>query len=96
MITQLSDINGIGSHLVDDSVLVIDPARPVTRKSMLERLRFSNSFEWFVLDLLDEGVDAAKNLPVRLLPVQVILPSIIGKYEFQSDSSRSVPSPPSS
>jgi hypothetical protein len=30
VIAQLGDMDGIGSHLVDDSVLVIDPARPVS------------------------------------------------------------------
>ena len=96
MITQLSDVNGVGSHLVDDSVFVVDPARPVSRKSVLEGLRFSNSFEWIALDLLDERIDAAEHFPVRLLPVQVILPGMVGEYELQSDSSRSVPAPSSS
>ena len=49
---------------------------------MFEWFGFANSFKWITFDLFYEIVYLLEDFPVSFLPVKVILPSIIGKYEF--------------
>lgn len=63
---------------------------------MFERFGFADSFKWIAFDLFDERVDPLEDFLVSFLPIQVILPRMIGEYELQYKSSLSDPWPSSS
>jgi hypothetical protein len=96
MVAQLSYENGIRSGFVYDSTFLGEATRPVPNESVFERLGLADSFIRIVLYIFDEGVDSLEDFPVSLLPVKIILPGMIGKYEIQSKNPLSVPSPSSS
>ncbi len=58
---------------------------------MFERLRLAYSFKWLAFNFFDEVVDSSEDFFIGFLPIKIILPSIIGKYELQSKRSLSVP-----
>lgn len=92
MISKLGDMNRIIGNFVNETMLVVDPTRPVTRKCVFEWLGFSDPLEWIPHGLFDEGIDATKDFFIRFLPVQVIIPGVIRENEFQSMRSLAVPS----
>lgn len=96
VVAELSDENGVVLDLVDEPMLVIDAARPITPKGMSQRLRLAGAAVRLSLYLSEEMVDPADQLTVGLLPVQVVLPSPLGEGELQSARSRSAPPPRSS
>ena len=63
---------------------------------MFEWFRFAYPFKWVAFNFPDEFINSPEDFFIRLLPIKVILPSIIGKYELQSKSSLSDPLPSSS
>ena len=63
---------------------------------MFEWLRFADSFKWIAFNFFDEAIDSSEDFFISFVPIEVILPSIIGKYELQSKSSLSDPLPSSS
>jgi len=86
VIPDLSDEKSIRPNLVHDPMLIIDPSGPVAGKGMLQGLKLSGPLEWGMLDLLDQPVDAFENPSVGALPIQVIVPSMLGKDEFHTIS----------
>jgi len=63
---------------------------------MFEWLRFAYSFKWIAFNFFDELIDSSEDFFIGFLPIKVVLPGIIGKYELQSKSSFSDPLPSSS
>ena len=96
MITQLRDKNGVLGRPVDEAVFVIDASRPVAGKAVLEGFGFAGAGEGVTHDLMDEPIDAVEHLPVGLLPVEIVLPGMLRKDEFHSESFRAFPPPRSS
>ena len=96
VISQLGNQNCIIRNFINESMLVIDSPGPVAGKSMFQRFRFANTLKRAALNFLNEGVDTAKNLFVRFLPINVIVPGMVGKNELHSISSFSFPLPFSS
>lgn len=63
---------------------------------MFQRLRFPDSFKGIAFDFFNKCVDPPEDLLVGLLPIQVILPCMVGENQLHSISSLSVPFPSSS
>jgi hypothetical protein len=59
-------------------MFIIDAARSVPRQAMFQRIGLANPSERGTLDVPDQGIDALEHLPVRALPMQIILPSVRG------------------
>lgn len=93
VISELRNLQLISRDPVDHSVLIIDPAGPIPRQGMLQRLRLPRSFEWSAHNLADESIDSTKYLLVRPLPDQVVFPGVFGEDDPHSTSSRSRPCP---
>ncbi len=96
MIAKLCYVNGIFGDFVDNSMLVIDSAGPVSRKGMFQWFGFAGAFEWSPRDLLDQSVYSLQNSFVGSLPVEIVIPSVFRENEFQWIRLRSMPFPPSS
>lgn len=96
VITQLGDEERLPHHLVNDAVLIIDAPRPVPRQRMLQRLRLADAGKGRPRNLPDERVDALEQFLIGLLPVQVILPGLLGEDQLHSARLRSWPLPSSS
>jgi hypothetical protein len=96
MITQLSYKDSSFSRTVNNAVLVVDASGPVTGKTVFERFRFAWTRERIVHDLMDQPVYSFEHVLVRLLPVKIVLPGILGKDQLHSASLRVFPPPRSS
>jgi hypothetical protein len=55
--------------LVNHTIFFVDVPGPVTGKTVLERLGFTDAFKWFPLGFFDKLVDAVKHLFVGFLRV---------------------------
>ena len=77
MITELGNKHGIVLNLVNDPVFVRNAARPVTGQGVFQGLWLSNALEGRSFDLLDQTVDATKNLLIGSLPIEIIVPGMI-------------------
>ena len=100
MIAALSDFQRLriaaAFDAIKQSMLSIDPPRPIARKISTERLWLPDSGERVALAFSNERIDASRNLGVRRLPVKIILPSIfVEHHSHGSMSSCSTPSPAS-
>ena len=96
MIPQLSYKNSILSRPVNNAVLVVDAAGPVTGEAMFERFGFAGTCEGLIHDHMDQPVDAVEHVFVGLWPVEVVLPGVPGKDQLHSASLRVLPPPRSS
>lgn len=96
VVSKLSDVKGIFENFVNESMFFGDASRPISRKSMFEGLRLANAFKWVSPGFFDHVIDAPKNLSVRVLPIEIVVPSVFGKDELHSTNSLSMPSPFSS
>ena len=63
---------------------------------MFERLRFAKSLKRVARGFLYKGVNTAEYFSICFLPVQIVIPCVVGEDEVQSMSSLLVPSPFSS
>ena len=63
---------------------------------MFQWFRFADTLKRVAFCLLYEGVDTAKDFFVSFLPIDIIVPGIIGENELHSKSSLSTPLPFSS
>ena len=90
---KLRDQKRIVLDAIDDTVFSGYPARPETGQSMLQGFGLSYSSERIPLNLLDQLVDPLDYLPVLFLPVQTILPRLVGENNPHSASFRSTPLP---
>ena len=76
MIARLGDLYPIIRNPINQPMLVGYSARPVSRKSVLQRLRLTDAFIRIVArNILNQLVNLVQNLAIKLLPVEVILPS---------------------
>ena len=62
-------------------------------KPVLERLGLADPLVAIAFDILDERVDALKNLAVLRLPPEVVLPGARVPYQLHSARSCRIPSP---
>jgi hypothetical protein len=63
---------------------------------MFQGLGLANALERGPLYLPDQSIDPLEDFPVRALPIEIILPGVLGENEPHSRSSRSMPPPDSS
>jgi len=94
MIPNLSEKDCVFSRTVDNAVLVIDAPRPVTGKPVFKRL--AGTRERGSHNLMNEAVDALEHVSVSRLPVEVVLPCMLGKDQLHLASLRTLPPPRSS
>ena len=96
VVSKLSYVKGVFENFVNEPMFFGDASRPISRKSMLEGLRLANAFKWVSHGFFDYVIDAPKNLSVRVLPIEIVVPGVFGKNELHSANSLSTPSPFSS
>jgi hypothetical protein len=89
-------MKGIFVNFIDDPVLIGDATRPVSGQAMSQGLGLTSSFKGCTLYFLNEFVDAFKDLSISPLPIEVIIPGMLGEDDLHSINSRSVPPPDSS
>ena len=58
---------------------------------MFQWLWLSDTFKGIPFNLFDQSIDPPEDFLVVFLPVKIILPRMIGKNEFHSISSLSIP-----
>ena len=73
MVSARCDDDGIIGHLVDQTMLVIDPPRPIPCQLMFERLRFSQTRERAALDVSNQFHDLGIDPFVLACPTREIL-----------------------
>ena len=102
VVAALRDEDSILGGLVDQSVLVIDAARPVALESVLERLRLADAFVAVSDDVCDEGADPLQGDRDRTLRSRrrdwTLASAATGRIrrvaaDCRSASARSVPDP---
>ena len=96
MVAKLREQERLLFNLVNDSMFIVYSSRPVSGKSVLQGLGFSDSLEGRTLDIFDELIDSVEDFSVGALPIQIIFPSMLGKDQIHSISSRFLPPPDSS
>jgi hypothetical protein len=65
-------------NAIDQTVFARDAARPPALQRVLEGLGFAEPLEGMALDVPDQLVDGGEDFFVPLLPVQIVLPGILG------------------
>lgn len=77
-------------RLVDQSMFVVDPARPIAGEVCLERLRLPDTFEWRTKRIFDEEIGSSQEITVMLLKPEIVFPRGGRKAQFHgSTNSRS-------
>src|ERR1700756_305458 len=79
------------SDLVDQAMLISDPAGPVAVEAMLERLGLADSLVAVALDVGDQGVNPLEDPAVLGLPPDLVRPGGFVPDELHSSRSRSTP-----
>lgn len=82
MTTALRDGDFVVLDAIDQSVFVVDAARPVAGQVALQRFGFSGTLEEVALDFLDEQVDPANLRLVGLLPIEVVTPCNLMEFNL--------------
>ena len=77
VISKLRDEQSVIISSVNDTVLAIDPARPVARKCVFQWLRFADAFKRRALNVRNQLVDPLQHFFVGLLPIEVIVPCVL-------------------
>lgn len=95
MVPALGNQHRVGLDLVDETMFVVDSARPVPGESVLERFRFTDALERRASNVLNQEIDSLEKFAVRLLPMKIVIPSMLGEDQLHSRSSFSVPAPAS-
>src|SRR5262249_55632308 len=93
VVAELDNVQGVSLHFVYDSVLVVDAPRPGSRQIVSEWLGIADSLDRGTLNVPYQDIDALQYPAVRPLPVQVLLPGILGEDNLHSIRSRTVPPP---
>jgi len=93
VIAKLGDEERVAFDLVDQAVLVINTTRPISRQTVLERLGLTDTGERRTLNVPNEVVNSPEGFAIGPLPVEVILPSVLGEDQPHSRSSCSTPPP---
>ena len=58
---------------------------------MFQWFWLSDTFKGITFDFFDQSIDSPEDFLIVFLPIKIILPRIIGKNEFHSISSLSIP-----
>ena len=96
VVAELCEENRLSIDLIDEPGLVGYTPGPIAGQAMLKRFGFSNSLEWRTFYVLDKCVDPLEDFSVGSLPIEIVLPGMLGEDELHSASSCSVPPPASS
>ena len=76
VIADLSDLYPFIRNPINQSMLVGYSSRPISRKSVLKRLRLADALIWVIArNILNQLVNLLQYFAIILLPVEVILPS---------------------
>ena len=86
VVAQLRQQQMVPFDLIDHPVFGIDAARPVTRQREPQRLRLADAGERIARRVLDQFVDAPRDLFVRLLSVLIILPRLLRENQLHASS----------
>lgn len=84
MVSQLRQQQPVAFDFIDHPVFRVDAARPITRQRETQRLWFADAGKGIARRVLDQFVDAPRDLFVRLLPVQIILPRLFREDELHA------------
>jgi len=76
VISQLHNFNDLALDAINQSMLIRDAPRPETGQSMLEWFWFANPIVVTSGNILKQLIDASDELPIDLLPVKIVLPSL--------------------
>src|SRR5690554_1371515 len=77
-------------QLVHEPVFIGDAARPIALEAVAQRLRLPQALVAVAGYVLDQGVDAFEDLPVLVLPPDIVLPGALRPHQLHSFSSRSI------
>ena len=77
MVSKLGDMDGVFAYAANEAVFVVDAARPVARKRVLQGLWFSNALKRAAFCLFNERVDAVEGFSVGFLPEQIVVPGVV-------------------
>ena len=69
MISGRGDEQLISLDGIDEPMLVRYAPRPKPRKVMLQRLRFTQTFEWLALDIIDQPYNSLGYFSIMRYPV---------------------------
>ena len=76
MVPALQDHEAVAVDAVHEAVFLGDPARPASAEDVSQGLWFAGAGVGSAKGLPQQIVDPLQELPVGLLPVEVVLPSI--------------------
>ena len=95
VIPHLRQFHSTFTDAIDDAMLLINSPRPPTGQRVAQRFRFADAGVRIAFDVLQQFVNPPDNPFVRLLPVLVILPSLIGEDQVHESraSLRRLPLP---
>ena len=89
MVSAFQDVEFFTFNAVNYSMLMVYPAAPKTGQLKFQSLRLTDPLIRRSLNSLNQLINLFENLPIILLPVKIILPSVWMKYYFQSSTSMS-------
>src|ERR1700739_2228041 len=81
------DLDPVITHPVDETVLLRDPAGPPSCPLVPQWLRLPDPRVLVPGDIFDELVNSLEDLAVLDLPVEVIVPAVIGEGDLHTASS---------
>lgn len=84
VVHTLADFDRAVHDLVDQTMLVVDPARLPSREIVLQRLRVTHALVGRPHDLFEQGVDPPERLGVPSLPLVVLFSSALREAELHS------------
>ena len=96
MVSQLRDMDCIFVKFIDKSVFIGNSPGPVAGKGMLQWFRLTNTFKGISFGLINKSIETSENFFIGFLPIEIVLPGVVGEDELHSTSSFSVPFPFSS
>ena len=79
MVSALDDQNGVGLDIVDETLFVVYSTGPVPREPMLEWFRLADTVVRGSPNVLNQEVDPLEKLAFRLLPMEIVIPSVLGE-----------------
>src|SRR5437763_4770423 len=73
-------------NAIHEAMVSGDPPRPPSGQISAERLRLTDPGKRCALDILDQGVDAPQDVPIRFEEMQIVSPSALGPKQLHSTS----------
>lgn len=86
MITELCDQDVFSNHFVNNSMLGVDPAGPISLQRVFERFRLSDAAMRRAHDFFDKQIDSRNHVRIGPLPVQIIFPRLRREDEIHASS----------